>query len=64
MSKYNGRVSTVSLKSVKAKAASLVHSLNSGGAGSKILSVGTLLVEKIPSKDLEGDYQVSIWAHG
>jgi hypothetical protein len=50
------------LKSVQMRAASIASSLNPNG--SQDSSVGTLILEKVPSKDLEGDFQVSIWANG
>ncbi len=52
------------LKSAKQRAASLVHTLSTRASGSKESSVGALIVEKIPNNDLEGDFPVSIWAHG
>ena len=52
-----------SLKSAKKKAVSLARTLRARSLkeGS---SVESLILEKLPSKDLEGDFQVSIWAHG
>ncbi len=56
-------VRRASLKSAKKKAVSLARTIRArslkGGS-----SVESLILEKLPSKDLEGDFQVSIWAHG
>jgi hypothetical protein len=53
-----GRVN--SLRNAKKTAASLLSSKSF----SKRSSVSSFILEKLPTKDLEGDYQVSIWAHG
>ncbi len=68
MSNVKVRVSTArqksGLKSAKTKAASLARSISSLGSNSKKTSVGTLILEKVPSEGLEGDFQIGIWAHG
>jgi hypothetical protein len=52
------------LKSAQKKAASLARSMSSGRLGGKESNLSTFILEKLPSKDLEGDFQVSIWANG
>ena len=54
---------SASFNSAKKKAVTLARSLSSKRSA-RNSSVESLILEKLPSKDLEGDFNVSIWAHG